>query len=94
MNNTLKKLKAKFHKFLILAEKNLYFKPWLVVILMHEYYRNLYPSDPYLSFDKRISNIKRISLVLDRSIKILQDSDYLESYFLKTTSLKNLVKAK
>ena len=87
----MEKLKAKFHKFLILTEKNLYSKPWLVVILMHEYYRNLYPSDLYLSFDKRVSNIKRISLVLDRNIKILQDSDYLGSYFLKTTSLKNLV---
>jgi len=55
--------------------------PWLVVILMHEYYRNLYPIDPYLAFPKTTTHLDRISAVLDRGLAVLNQFSEIASYF-------------
>ncbi len=46
--------------------------PYLCVIILHEYFRNLYPHDPHIKFN--ISNPKkRINLLQKNLIKILKD---------------------
>lgn len=87
-------LEERLEKFLALAKNEIHSKPWLVVVLMHEYYRNLYPQDPYLPFDKKISNTSRIKSVLEKNIEILKKTDYIKSYFPKITSLDNFVSEK
>jgi len=87
-------LKNKFDEFLVLAEEHIHSKPWLVVILMHEYYRNLYPIDPYIPFKDGLSHTERISLILDKNIEILKNTEYLGSYFSQTTDLAKLADEK
>lgn len=74
-------LKTKFDRFLALADENVCSRPWLVVLLMHEYFRNLYPSDPHIPFDKNKSHVDRISSALDTYIDIFQRFDSVDSYF-------------
>lgn len=68
----LKNLKEKFDCFLTLAKENIHSRPWLVVMLMHEYYRNLWPADPYIPFVEK-DNKKRILSVLNKNIEILKN---------------------
>ncbi len=74
-------LKAKFETFLRLAEQRAATHPWLVVSLMHEYHRNLYPSDSYIPFDKSLSAAQRIDQVLDRCVEALTTASLTGSYF-------------
>ena len=46
--------------------------PYLVVIVLHEYFRNLYPSDSHINF-KIKDPIKRINLVQDKLITVCQN---------------------
>jgi ubiquinone/menaquinone biosynthesis C-methylase UbiE len=82
-----KKVKQKFGRFIERAEREVLFRPWLVVILMHEYYRNLYPTDPYLPFDPRVSPFERVSSVLDCCLQSLEAASSLGSYFEKDNSI-------
>ena len=84
-------LKEKFDEFLILAEKNIYLRPWLVIMLMHEYFRNLFPADPHIPFTPGISHTERISLVLDKSIELFKIGTFLGSYFEQKTDLRKLI---
>lgn len=57
------------------AEKH----PFIVVYVMHEYFRNLYPSDPYINFDEN-NHKKRINETIDSCIKILDIFSKLKNY--------------
>lgn len=74
-------LKAKFDRFLSLAEENINSRPWLIVILMHEYFRNLYPDDPHIPFNKDKSHVERVSSTLDDCIEIFHEFGSVGSYF-------------
>ena len=87
-------LKKKFDVFLALADKNVGRYPWLVVIAMHEYFRHIFPSDPYLPFSKKISSTARINAVLDNNISLLRQAGYLGSYFGVDPRLAGTIAAK
>ena len=75
-------LQAKFDRFMALAGENTQSRPWLVVILMHEYFRHLYPSDPHIPLaDTAGSAAARVDAVLDTCIQLLQDAGAVGSYF-------------
>jgi len=78
---TEEQLKSKFDEFLALADANVASKPWLVVMLMHEYFRSIFPTDPYLPFDKKTSHTARISATLDNGIQAFKSLDFFGSYF-------------
>lgn len=78
---TLDKLKNHFQRFLDLADKEVKKNPWLVAIAMHEYFRCLYPADPYIPFDENVSSSQRITGVLDSCIAMLESASSLGSYF-------------
>jgi ubiquinone/menaquinone biosynthesis C-methylase UbiE len=87
-------LKTKFDTFVKLADKNVGSKPWLVVILMHEYFRNLYPSDPHMPFDKDTPHVERISSTLDTCVEILQRFSPVGSYYDQSSDrMESVVKA-
>lgn len=77
----MEKVQKKFDRFIELADRQAARSPWLVVMLMHEYYRNLYPTDPYLPFEKGLPPLERVSSVLDRCIALLDAVTPLGSYF-------------
>lgn len=59
------------------ARKN----PLIVVMLMHEYFRNLYPVDTFIP--KRFSGdyLKNVILCLDKCIETLKQTEYIGTYF-------------
>jgi SAM-dependent methyltransferase len=73
-------LRAEVDGFFALAERNATARPWLVVVLMHEYYRNLYPSDPFLPFPAGRSHLARIAEVVETATRLLAESAGLGSY--------------
>ena len=89
-------VKEKFEMFVNLAEKEVEYKPWLVVILMHEYYRNLYPEDSYIPFSNNNElPLERVSKVLDYCINSFNQMDYLGSYFINiSASMGNLLSSR
>jgi ubiquinone/menaquinone biosynthesis C-methylase UbiE len=83
---TVENLKTKFDQFANLAESHILSKPWMIIILMHEFYRNLYPTDPFLPFKENESPSQRIYSVLNKSITLIKDSSFIDSYFTHNSS--------
>ncbi len=68
-------------------------KPYLVVIVLHEYFRNLYPDDTFLKFSEN-NHKKRITKTLKQLIKFVKISSKIKSYnikFKKELVHKNLI---
>lgn len=74
-------LTTKFDRFIDLAQANVQSRPWLVVVLMHEYFRSLYPTDPYLPFAPETSPFARVASVLDECTRLFETAAPLGSYF-------------
>ena len=55
-------------------------KPWLVCIAMHEYFRNIWPDDPYIPFPEGICHSERIYEVTKGLISFVERSDCLGNY--------------
>lgn len=76
--NNVKKLQVSFYKEInILIESN----PFYAVILLYEYNRQLYPTDPYLSFNdkdhlKRIFNSQKNILEIIKNLKNFDGYDF------------------
>jgi ubiquinone/menaquinone biosynthesis C-methylase UbiE len=87
-------IKDKFDRFIDVADKEVSSRPWLIVILMHEYFRNLYPEDPYIPLES--SNgfpMLRISRILDHSIETLNSSKIIGSYFDNISNLMDKIES-
>ena len=85
-------IKDKFDSFIDIADKHVGSHPWLIVILMHEYFRNLYPEDPYISWkSSNGSPMVRISRILDHSIETLNSSKFIGSYFDNISNLMDKI---
>ena len=79
-----KKIKSKImiqkqQKFFIELKKLIKTKPYIAIILAHEYFRNLYPTDPSIAFS--ISDpFKRINYVLNNLINIAKQFQKIGHY--------------
>ena len=79
-----KKIKAKImirkqKKFFFELKKLIKTKPYIAIILAHEYFRNLYPTDPSIAFS--ISDpFKRINSVLNNLINIAKQFQKIGHY--------------
>lgn len=54
--------------------------PIIVVMVMHEFARNLYPSDPYIPFNQSVHRLDAIDSLLDRLITFARASSVMGSY--------------
>ena len=70
----------KFDAFIDAAVDLIESHPYIVVILMHEYMRHLYPSDPHIPFASNKHPIDNAVDVLDRNILILENWKNIGSY--------------
>lgn len=70
-----------FDGFLTAANRAAASHPWLVVIAMHEVFRNLYPADPFIPLDANESHAQRIERVIAECTQRLHDTDAWPSYF-------------
>ena len=59
----IKLLNSKINKLMKLLNKKTKSHPYIVVMSMHELFRNLYPHDPYIKTEK--NNFKRISTTVE-----------------------------
>ena len=91
-NLELTKLKKKYDKFHSINLKILKEYPSIVVFLMHEFSRNIYPNDPYINF-KIKNHFIRINKELDNLINLgkffLNKKFYDNKKILKKQNLKH-----
>ena len=65
-------LKTKVDIFFSKSESLIPSHPWIIPIVMHEYFRNIYPDDPNIPYPKEKSHSERIFDVLENLIKLLE----------------------
>ena len=76
-------------KLFQLCKKLIVTHPYFVVIIFHEYIRNLFPHDPHIKF--KIKNpIKRINLLQNQLIHICQGLINLGHYSIKFENLREV----
>ncbi len=80
-------INKKVNSFFILLNSIVKTKPYFVVIILHEYFRNLYREDPYLKFSQK-NHKKRIINTLDNLIKLLKILQNIKSYKINFNSIK------
>lgn len=86
-------LQKKINIFFQLLNITVKTKPYLVVIVLHEYLRNLYPEDMFLKFTEN-NHKKRIAKTLKQLTELIELSNKIKSYnikFKKELVHKNLI---
>lgn len=63
--------------------------PAIVVILMHEYFRSIYPFDPFIRKRYAKKDVDNIYLCLKNNISIIKNFKKVGSYFSENKSLEN-----
>lgn len=92
MENTINKtVYEKFELFLELCKERAAIQPFIVVMLMHEYFRCLYPDDPFIEKRYAKDNLENISLCLDMCIQTIKAVAGMGSYFENNSSLNEYV---
>ncbi len=77
-------------KFLLLSKSLAKKHPVIVVILMHEYFRNLYPDDPFIESRYEKDVLNNIYECLLNNICILEAFDKVGSYLSYSTNLNSI----
>jgi SAM-dependent methyltransferase len=77
---TLKQLVSASEGLFAAADSMAESHPWAVVVAMHEYARNLYPSDPYLPFADSDSPTERMDACVRRALSFLEIARALPAY--------------
>ena len=78
----MKNLKKEINKFFQLLNTIVKTKPYLVVIVLHEYLRNLYPEDSFLKFTEN-NHTKRIKKILKPLTEFIKLSNKIKTYKIK-----------
>ena len=78
MKKKIKLLNSKINKLIKLLNKKTKSHPYIVVMSMHELFRNLYPYDPYIKTEK--DNFKRISTTVKSLKNFINSSCKLGAY--------------
>ncbi len=89
--HSLEELKQAFDCFADTAESSISTRPWLVVMVMHEVARNLYPNDPFLPFPSGVPATERILSVIEQGKNLLEHSRFMGSYFTQAENVMNTV---
>ena len=83
--NLLKKEKVFFDRL----NKLIHLHPYFVVIILHEYFRNIFPADPHIKFI--IQNpVKRISNLFDNLNSVINSLFFLGSYEINFNKQKKV----
>jgi len=66
--------------------------PAVIVILMHEYFRNMYPNDPYIATRYSEDTLTNIYLCLKNNIQILDAFNKLGTYSVNKNTARQFIK--
>ena len=83
---TIKSTNILLDNFISKSKKTALKYPAIVVILMHEYFRNMYPNDPYIEDRYSEDALTNIYLCLKNNIQILDSFEKLGSYSFNSIS--------
>ena len=83
----IEKINSLLDKFLRLSKELAKTHPSIVVILMHEYFRSLYPNDPFIKEKYNDDILTNIQQCLENSITILEAYAETGSYFKNIETL-------
>ena len=72
---------ALLDSFIENCKKNSKKHPYMVIILMHEYFRNIWPNDPFITEEVSNDKLESISLCLKNCMNIIERTKDLGSYF-------------
>ena len=72
---------ALLDSFIENCKKNSKKHPYMVVVLMHEYFRNIWPNDPFITEEVSNDKLESISLCLKNCMNIIERTKDLGSYF-------------
>lgn len=75
-----KQLLDRMNAFLAACQIQVDRHPHLVVILMHELFRNLYPTDPYIPCSDSRHPLEICAAVLERGIAVLEQFNHIGAY--------------
>jgi len=79
-------------KFIDMAKNAALKRPYIVVILLHEYFRNIWPNDPFIQETLSDDRLENIILCLKKSITVLDDTIFLGSYFSHKDDVEKIFK--
>lgn len=77
-------------QFIDLSKNAAIKRPHIVVILLHEYFRNIWPNDPFIEETLSNDRLENIILCLKKSIIVLQNTEFLGSYFSRKEDLEKI----
>ncbi len=89
-----KKIYKNQNKIFFYIKKIIKSHPYLCVIILHEYFRNLFPHDPHIKFKEK-NPLKRIFILQVKMINLLKEIEILGNYkidFKTITSNEELKK--
>src|SRR3989338_5022769 len=86
----IKKARTLFDEFISLSKEVAVTHTYMVVTLMHDYFRNLYPNDPFISKRYATEHIDNILGSLTHAISTLDVMSKMGSYFPEVASFKNI----
>jgi len=64
-------------------------RPHIVIIILHEYFRSIWPNDPFILNVLSEDRLENIILCLKKSITVLENTKFLGSYFSAKNDLIN-----
>ena len=67
--NNIKEAYNKFDEFMRLCQEVVHTNPMLVILAMHDYFRNIYPIDPILPKNYSNSDLENVICCLENNIK-------------------------
>ena len=87
--NEISKINKLLDEFIIILKQLSETHPYFVVIFMHEYFRNIWPNDPFI--DEVLSHNKpeNIKLCLENLIEISKNISSIGSYFNHSNNISN-----
>ena len=68
-------------RFIDLSKKSVKSHPFIVVFLMHEYFRNIWPNDPFIEKKYSVNKMENTRKCLETCITILEQTQKIGSYF-------------
>lgn len=77
-------------KFIELSKNAAIKRPYVVVFLFHEYFRNIWPNDPFIQETLSDDRLENIILCLKKSITVLEDTEFLGSYFSSKDDIEKI----
>lgn len=82
MKTHLEAVLRKFDHLISKADSLTATHPYLVVVAMHEFHRNIFTSDPYIPYkNSELPHLDRIDVVLEDCIRFLEAGSAFGSYF-------------